>query len=69
MSGVIAATSCLLLLQVTVTRSVLLVPDTALIVQTGVRVEIDPMFTQEVLIACYADEPDRWPVPRGRIHS
>lgn len=33
--------------------SVLLVPDTALIVQTGVRVEIDPMFTREVLIACY----------------
>jgi hypothetical protein len=33
--------------------SVLLVPDSALTMQTGVRVEIDPVFTREVLIACY----------------
>jgi hypothetical protein len=33
--------------------SALLVPDSALVVQTGVRVEIDPLFTREVLIACY----------------
>lgn len=33
--------------------SVWLVPDSALTVQSGVRVEIDPAFTREVLIACY----------------
>lgn len=33
--------------------SVLPAPDSALVVQSGVRVEIDPTFTREVLIACY----------------
>lgn len=35
-----------------ITRS-LLIPDRALTTQTGVRVEVDPTFTREVLLACY----------------
>lgn len=34
-------------------RQALLIPDTALHVQSPVRVEVDPDFTRQVLLACY----------------
>lgn len=39
-------------LDLLVTRAVV-VPDTALTVQSGVRVDVDAAFTREVLVACY----------------
>ena len=39
-------------LDLLVTRA-LVVPDAALAVQSGVRAEIGPAFTREVLVACY----------------